>query len=102
MVASPLGFFDRCVVGSNDRPCNLSPAGAPRQYRESQAPVYYKAFEEFLSGAPHKAFAMSATGAYGWNFGRRTIEAAKSGALANCPSTTAECRVIVIDDTAVP
>jgi dienelactone hydrolase len=61
-----------------------------------------KAFEEFLTGAPHKAFAMSPTGAYGRRFGRRTIEAAKSGALANCPRTPNDCRVIVVDDTAVP
>ncbi|HEY4404942.1 MAG TPA: hypothetical protein VGN55_09825 [Xanthobacteraceae bacterium] len=61
-----------------------------------------KAFEEFLAGPPHKAFAMSPTGAYGRRFGVSTIEAAKSGALANCPATAGVCRVIVVDDTALP
>jgi dienelactone hydrolase len=61
-----------------------------------------KAFEEFLAGPQHKAFAMSPTGAWGRHFGVRTIEAAKASALANCPATAGACRVIVVDDTPVP
>ncbi len=61
-----------------------------------------KAFEEFLAGAPHKAFAMSPNGGWGRRFGRRTVDAAKSGALANCPAPAGGCRVIVVDDAAVP
>jgi dienelactone hydrolase len=71
---------------------------APRQLSASGR----KAFEEFLAGPPHKAFAMSPTGAWGRHFGVRTIEAAKSSALANCPATAGACRVIVVDDTPVP
>jgi hypothetical protein len=61
-----------------------------------------KAFEEFLAGAPQQAFAMSPKGEWGRRFARRTIDAAKSGALANCPAPAGGCRVIVVDDTAVP
>jgi hypothetical protein len=61
-----------------------------------------KAFEEFLAGAPHKAFAMSPKGEWGRRFGQRTIDAARSGALANCPASAGACRVIVVDDAAVP
>jgi dienelactone hydrolase len=61
-----------------------------------------QAFADFLAGAPHKAFAMSPAGAYGRRFGRRTIEEAKSGALANCPASPNACRIIVIDDLIVP
>jgi dienelactone hydrolase len=61
-----------------------------------------KSFADFLASAPHKAFAMSPQGAFGWISGRRTIEAAKSGALAKCPPTAHDCRVTVIDDSAAP
>jgi len=61
-----------------------------------------KAFADFLVGAPHKAFAMSSTGAFGWRTGRRTVEAAKADALAACPPPATDCRVIAVDDTAVP
>jgi dienelactone hydrolase len=59
------------------------------------------AFTEFLLAAPHKAFAVSATGAYGWVSGRRTAEAAKAAALANCPAGK-DCRLAVVDDAAAP
>ena len=61
-----------------------------------------KAFADFLISAPHKAFAMSSTGAFGWRSGRRTIEAARAAALAASAPNATDCRVIVIDDTAVP
>jgi hypothetical protein len=50
-----------------------------------------KAFEEFLAGAPHKAFAMAPNGKWGRRCARRTVEAAESGALANCPAPAGGC-----------
>jgi dienelactone hydrolase len=60
-----------------------------------------KAFAEFLISAPHKAFAVSSTGAFGWRTGRRTIEAARAAALAACAPKATDCRVMVVDDTAL-
>jgi dienelactone hydrolase len=60
------------------------------------------AFSQFLAAAPHKAFAVSPTGAYGWASARRTIEAAKTGALGLCPQKAKDCQVVVVDDAAVP
>jgi hypothetical protein len=59
-----------------------------------------KAFADFLISGPHKAFAVSPSGAFGWTSGRRTVEAAKTTALGACPGK-GECRVVVIDDAPV-
>jgi dienelactone hydrolase len=81
----------------------LAPPPAPRIPVPPQLSANgRKAFEEFLAGAPHKAFAMSPNGEWGRRFGQRNIEAARSGALANCPAPAGGCRVIVVDDTAIP
>ncbi len=58
------------------------------------------AFASYLTGAPHKAFAVSPNGDYGWRSGRRSTEEAKSGALENCAKHGKDCRVIMVDDTA--
>jgi hypothetical protein len=57
-----------------------------------------QAFTDFLKSVPHKAFGVSATGAYGWAAERRTTEIAKSLALGNRPTSGGKCRVVVIDD----
>ena len=44
---------------------------------------------------------MSPKDEWGRRFGQRTIEAAKSGALANCPAPAGGCRVIVVDASAI-
>ncbi len=54
-----------------------------------------KAFAEYLSRPPHKAFAISSRGAYGWRSGRYSIEDAKKEALENCRKHDAnDCKVI--------
>jgi hypothetical protein len=60
-----------------------------------------QAFTTFLGSAPHKAFAISPNGAYGWTSGRRTIEAARTRALSNC-ATEDGCHVVVVDDAQIP
>jgi dienelactone hydrolase len=59
-------------------------------------------FAAFLVSGPHKAFAMSSRGSYGFRTGRRTVEEAKAGALESCTRHGPDCRLIVVDDAPVP
>jgi dienelactone hydrolase len=58
-----------------------------------------KAFADYLVSPPHKAFAVSPDGHFGWRTGRRSVEEAKSGAVGNCKDPA--CRVVVVDDEPV-
>ena len=60
-----------------------------------------KAFADFLAAAPHRAFAMSSKGAFAWRAGRRTIDAAKEGALERCQKHASDCHIVAVDDDAV-
>jgi dienelactone hydrolase len=60
-----------------------------------------KAFAEFLVDAPHKAFALSPDGSFGWQTGIRTVEAARAGALKFCRQSGKNCSVAFVDDAAV-
>ena len=60
-----------------------------------------KAFATFLTEAPHKAFALSPDGYFGWQSGQRTIDAARASALKFCQKNAGNCRVMFIDDAAV-
>jgi dienelactone hydrolase len=56
-------------------------------------------FETYLDAATHKAFAVSATGAYAWRTARATIKDATEAALANCEAAGHRpCRLYAIDD----
>jgi hypothetical protein len=57
-----------------------------------------QAFSNYLANAPHKAFAMSPRGPFGWVSARPTIDEAKAGALELCRKGAADCRAIVVDD----
>jgi dienelactone hydrolase len=61
----------------------------------------HKQFEAYLLGAPHKAFATSRSGAFGFSYGQRTTAAAEGKALANCnkfASGDIPCTIAMIDD----
>ena len=60
-----------------------------------------KAFETYLIDGPHKAFALSPDGHFGWQTGKRSTAAASAGALKNCQQSGAHCQVKFIDDAAV-
>jgi dienelactone hydrolase len=60
-----------------------------------------KAFATFLIDAPHKAFALSADGFFGWQSGMRTVEAARADALRFCQQNAKNCTVAFVDDAAV-
>jgi dienelactone hydrolase len=60
-----------------------------------------KQFESYLLSAPHKAFATSRSGAFGFTYGQRTTAGAQAKALANCSKFTSSeipCTVAVIDE----
>ncbi|HEX4411219.1 MAG TPA: CocE/NonD family hydrolase [Xanthobacteraceae bacterium] len=59
-----------------------------------------KAFESYLISGPHKAFAVSPDGAFGWKTGMRTAEAASAAALKFCQQNAAHCDVMFVDDAA--
>jgi dienelactone hydrolase len=61
-----------------------------------------KAFEQFLAASPHRAFAVSTKGSYAWRSGFRTTDEASKAALARCTELAADCKVVVVDDAAVP
>jgi dienelactone hydrolase len=60
-----------------------------------------KAFADFLIDAPHKAFAMSPDGSFGYQTGLRTVDVAKAGALKFCQQHAPHCDVMFVDDEAV-
>lgn len=60
-----------------------------------------KSFETYLMSAPHKAFAVSPDGYFGWTTGARTTEAAKSSALQFCRQGGGDCGVVFVDDDAL-
>lgn len=68
-----------------------------------KAPGYLSAkgrndFARYIKGAPHKAFAISPDGAYGWRTGQRTIDDAKNQALAYCQQHTSKaCKIAAVD-----
>ena len=59
-----------------------------------------QAFRSYLASAPHKAFAMSGNGAFGWRTARRSDAEAKAGALSLCGAGggKADCHVVMIND----
>jgi dienelactone hydrolase len=61
-----------------------------------------KSFEDFLMSPPHRAFAVSPKGAYGWRSGRRTIEEASKNAIERCQQYGTDCAVVVVDEKPVP
>ena len=77
-----------------DRPALTVPKHLSRRGRE--------AFETYLMSAPHKAFALSPDGHFGWQSAQRTPEAARSGALQYCRKNAEDCDVAFVDDAAAP
>ena len=53
------------------------------------------AFRSYLAAAPHKAFAMTPAGAFGWRSDEEAVEAALASCTANAPSG---CKVVMVND----
>jgi dienelactone hydrolase len=56
------------------------------------------AFAEYLASGPHKAFAVSPRGAFGFHTGRRSASDAVNAALAGCGKHASDCVLYAIDD----
>lgn len=68
------------------------PPGLPERARA--------AFQEYLAAGHHKAFAMSAEGAYGWRTGRRTEGEARTAAVETCAKfAKTPCRVVYLNES---
>ena len=72
-------------------PASLAPP--PRLSEKGRA-----GFEEYLAAAPHKAFAVSPSGAYGYFSGMRSAAEALSAALTGCAKHVQDCAPYAIDD----
>lgn len=58
-----------------------------------------KEFQTYLTSPPHKAFAISSNGAFGWRSGRHTVADAKHAALASCEKyTNGTCTIYAVDN----
>ena len=60
-----------------------------------------KAWADFSSASPFKAFAVGAGGVWGWRSGRNTLEDARKQALENCQRAGARCRIAAENDELV-
>ncbi len=58
-------------------------------------------FAAYLRGGPHKAFAMSGKGAFGWRSGLSSASEAQQAALAACASYAPDCALVAVDDERV-
>lgn len=56
------------------------------------------AFSDYLASSPHKAFAMSPKGAFGYIWGKRSASDAVNAALAACGKHASDCEPYAIDD----
>lgn len=56
-----------------------------------------RAFQDFLRAPLHKAFAVASDGAYGWQSGMDSREAAIRRALERCGQYARDCRVYIVD-----
>jgi dienelactone hydrolase len=55
-------------------------------------------FTDYLTAGPHKVFAASPSGAYGYWSGTRSLEKAKDEALAGCSKNAPDCVLYAIDN----
>ena len=67
---------------------------APRQLSNASMDE----FTQYLGKGPHKAFAISSKGAFGWRSGRQSAAEAQEAALAACAKWAADCSLYAVDD----
>lgn len=69
--------------------------------RELSSDAGRKAWADFLTGSPSKAFAVGPGGAWGWRSGRNTLDDARKQALESCQRDGARCRIAAENDELV-
>jgi len=85
------------------RATSLPPPAVPAVAAPSQLSADgRKAFQDYLASPPHKAFALSRDGAFGWRSGMRAPQAARAAALQVCQQHGKACGAGFIDDAPVP
>jgi hypothetical protein len=67
----------------------------PRQLNEAARGEFAR---YLASMVPHKAFAVSPNGGYGWRAGRTTADEAQRDSLAACMKWSPTCTLYAIDD----
>jgi dienelactone hydrolase len=67
---------------------------APRQLSDSAKDE----FTQYLGKGPHKAFAISSKGSFGWRSGRQSAAEARQAALAACAKWAKDCSLYAVDD----
>ncbi|MCJ9736655.1 dienelactone hydrolase, partial [Bradyrhizobium sp. PRIMUS42] len=67
----------------------------PRQLNEAARTEFARYLASTL---PHKAFAVSPNGGYGWRAGRITVDDAQRDSLAACMKWSPTCTLYAIDD----
>ncbi|GMO98127.1 alpha/beta hydrolase family protein [Bradyrhizobium sp. TM239] len=83
------GLFSRDVLSPPD------PLPPPRQLNEAARTEFARYLASML---PHKAFAVSPNGGYGWRAGRVTADEAQRDSLAACMKWSPTCTLYAIDD----
>ncbi|HLG82397.1 MAG TPA: alpha/beta hydrolase [Bradyrhizobium sp.] len=58
-------------------------------------------FAQYLGKGPHKAFAVSSKGAFGWRSGKPSAAEARDAALAACSRWAQDCSLYAVDDRLV-
>ena len=67
---------------------------APRRLSEKGR----NAFADYLAAGPHKAFAVSTRGSFGYWSGLRSVDDARRRALAGCAKTGTDCVIYAVDN----
>ena len=84
-------------LGANDILSEPDPLLAPHQLSSAAKDD----FAQYVSKGPHKAFAISSKGAFGWRSGRQTAAEAREAALAACAKWAKDCSLYAVDDRLV-
>jgi hypothetical protein len=93
-------FLKQRGLAQLETPLPLPFVIAPPQQLSAQG---RKLFEDFHYAPPHRALAISRTrGAIAWHGGMRTIEDTKKAALGDCAKHASDCRIVVVNDEAIP
>ncbi|AMA59716.1 alpha/beta hydrolase family protein [Bradyrhizobium sp. CCGE-LA001] len=83
------GLVGRDILGPPD------PLPPPRQLSEAARAEFARYLASML---PHKAFAVSPSGGYGWRAGRTTAEEARRDSLAACMKWSPTCTIYAVGD----
>jgi hypothetical protein len=71
------------------------PLPPPSQFNEAAKAEFLR---YLASTTPHKAFAVSPNGGYGWRSGRNTVDDAQRDSLAACMKWSPICTLYAVDD----